>query len=199
MVRRTVQLLVGLAAYGTSMAMLVQARLGVLPWDVLHQGLARRLGLDLGLVVIVVGALTLLWWIPLRERPGVGTVANVLLVGLVTDLVLDVLPVASGWPARIGLAAGGIVLNALATAAYIGVGLGPGPRDGLMTGLVRRTGRSVRAVRTGIEVVAVLVGVVLGGTLGPATFVYALAVGPLVQVFLPPLTMRPVARRAVRT
>jgi uncharacterized membrane protein YczE len=138
-----------------------------------------------------VGAVVLLAWVPLRQRPGLGTVSNVLVIGLALDASLAVLPAVSSWPLRGLLVVAGVVLNAVATAAYIGVRLGPGPRDGLMTGLVGRTGRSVRLVRTGIEVVVVVVGVVLGGTLGPATVVYALAIGPLVQLLLPRLVVAP--------
>lgn len=185
--RRLVQLFVGLALYGTSMAMMVRSELGVMPWDVLHQGLARNLGWSLGLVTIAVGVLVLLAWIPLREKPGIGTVSNVLVIGVAVDLALAALPRTDLLPAQVLLAAGGVVLNAVATAAYIGVRLGPGPRDGLMTGLVRRTGHSVRLVRTSIEVCVVAVGWLLGGTLGLVTAIYALGIGPLVQVFLPAL------------
>ncbi len=141
--RRLVQLFLGLALYGVSIAALVLADLGLMPWDVLHQGLARLVDLSLGTVIIVVGVIVLLAWIPLRERPGVGTVANVVVVGLVADAVLAAVDPPSSLPVRLALAAGGILLNAVATAAYVGVRLGAGPRDGLMTGLVRRTGREV--------------------------------------------------------
>lgn len=187
--RRLAQLWGGLALYGFSMALLVRAELGVMPWDVLHQGLARHLGWSLGSVSIVVGALVLLLWLPLRERPGVGTLSNVVLIGLSVDAALRALPPVESLPVRVALVAAGIGLNAVATAAYIGVRLGPGPRDGLMTGLVRRTGGSVRRVRTGIEVIVVSTGWLLGGTLGLATVLYALAIGPLVQPLLPRLTV----------
>jgi uncharacterized membrane protein YczE len=188
--RRLVQLYAGLVLYGVSMALLVRSTLGVMPWDVLHQGLSRHLGWSLGTVTVVVGAAVLLCWIPLRERPGLGTVSNVVVIGVAVDGALAVLPAPSALVLRLLLAAGGIALNAVATALYIGVRLGPGPRDGLMTGLVRRTGRSVRLVRTSLEVVVVVAGWLLGGTLGPATVVYALAVGPVVHVLLPRLTVR---------
>jgi uncharacterized membrane protein YczE len=188
--RRLVQLYAGLALYGVSMALLVRSGLGVMPWDVLHQGLARQLGWSLGTVAIVVGAVVLLAWIPLRQRPGLGTVSNVVVIGLAVDATLAVLPAPSALVVRIGFVTGGIVLNAVATAAYIGVHLGPGPRDGLMTGLVGRTGRSVRLVRTAIEAAVVATGWLLGGTLGLATILYALAIGPLVQVLLPRLSLR---------
>lgn len=187
--RRLVQLYVGLVLYGASMALLVRSRLGVMPWDVLHQGLSRHLGWSLGTVSIVVGALVLLAWIPLRQMPGVGTVSNVFVIGLAVDATLALLPVPSNLAVRIALVAGGVLLNGVATAAYIGVHLGPGPRDGLMTGLVRRTGGSVRIVRTSIEVAVVATGWLLGGTLGLGTVVYALAIGPLVQLLLPRLSL----------
>jgi uncharacterized membrane protein YczE len=187
--RRLVQLYAGLVLYAVSMALLVRSGLGVMPWDVLHQGLARQLGWSLGVVTMVVGALVLLAWVPLRERPGLGTVSNVVVIGLALDAALAVLPEPSSLPLRVALVGLGIVLNAVATAAYIGVHLGPGPRDGLMTGLVRRSGRSVRLVRTSIEVAVVAVGWLLGGTLGVATVLYALAIGPLVHVLLPRLSV----------
>jgi uncharacterized membrane protein YczE len=188
--RRLVQLYVGLVAYGMSMGLLVRSSLGVMPWDVLHQGLARRLHWSLGTMTIVVGVLVLLCWVPLRERPGLGTVSNVVVIGVVVDAVLAVLPPPGALWLRLGFALAGVLLNALATALYIGARLGPGPRDGLMTGLVRRTGGSVRVVRTSIEVAVVLIGWALGGTFGVVTVVYALAVGPLVHLLLPPLTVR---------
>lgn len=187
--RRLAQLYAGLALYGLSMALLVRAELGVMPWDVLHQGIARHVGWSLGTVSIVVGALVLLLWVPLRERPGLGTLSNVVVIGLAVDASLALLPGVDALPARMALVVAGVVLNAVATAAYIGVRMGPGPRDGLMTGLVRRSGRPVRLVRTGIEVVVVASGWLLGGTLGVATVLYALAIGPLVQPLLPRLTV----------
>jgi uncharacterized membrane protein YczE len=187
--RRLLQLYVGLALYGLSMALLVRAKLGVMPWDVLHQGITRHVDWSLGFVSIVVGALVLLLWVPLRQRPGVGTVSNVVVIGLSVDASLAVIPAVDAPVVRGLLVLAGIVLNAVATAAYIGVHLGPGPRDGLMTGLVRRTGWSVRLVRTGIEVAVVASGWLLGGTLGLATVLYALSIGPLVQVLLPRLSV----------
>ena len=178
------------------MALLVRAELGVMPWDVLHQGLARTFGGSIGLVSIVVGALLLVLWIPLHQRPGVGTLSNVMVIGVSVDVALAVLPAVDNLVVRILLVVAGIGLNAVATAAYIGVQLGPGPRDGLMTGLVRRTGGSVRLVRTSIEVVVVLSGWLLGGTLGLGTVLYALMIGPLVQPLLPVFT---VERRVTTT
>ena len=187
--RRLTQLLVGLVLYGVSMAMMVRGALGLDPWDVLHYGVATHLPLTLGQVVIVTGVLVLLLWIPLRQMPGLGTVANAILVGLATDATLAVLGAAAGMPGRVALMLGGVVLNALATAMYIGSQFGPGPRDGLMTGLVRRTGWSVRLVRTVLEVSVVAVGWLLGGVAGIGTIVYALGIGPLVQLMLPYFTV----------
>jgi uncharacterized membrane protein YczE len=180
-----VQLYAGLALYGASMALIIRSTLGNMPWDVLHQGLAERMGWTIGTVSILVGALVLLAWIPLRQRPGLGTVSNVVVIGLAVDATLAVVPAPGSLPLRVALLLAGVLLNAVATAAYIGVHLGPGPRDGLMTGLVRRTGGSVRLVRTSIEVAVVATGWLLGGTLGVGTVVYALAIGPLVQLLLP--------------
>lgn len=184
-VRRLTQLYAGLLLYGFSMALLIEAGLGVMPWDVLHQGLAQRTGLTIGLITIIVGAAVLLAWLPLRQRPGIGTVSNVIVIGLAVDAALALLGAPEDLALRVGYLAAGIVLNGVATAAYIGARLGPGPRDGLMTGLVHHTGGSVRLVRTAIEVSVVAVGWALGGTLGVGTVGYALAIGPLVHVFLP--------------
>jgi uncharacterized membrane protein YczE len=192
-IRRGTQLLIGLWLYGMSGAMQVQAGLGLDPWDVLHQGLARHTGLAIGTMVIVVGAAVLLLWIPLRQKPGIGTVANALLVGIAMNVTLDWLPAPSALAARIPLLAGGIVLCGIATGLYIGTNLGPGPRDGLMTGLARRTGRSIRLVRTGIELTVLLVGFLLGGSVGVGTVAFAVAIGPLTQLFLKLFAARPVA------
>jgi uncharacterized membrane protein YczE len=189
--RRLAQLYAGLVLYGVSMALMVRSSLGVMPWDVLHQGLSRRLGWSLGSVTIVVGALVLLAWIPLRERPGLGTLSNVVVVGLAVDAVLAVLPAPGGLAGRAAFAAAGILLNGVATAAYIGVRLGPGPRDGLMTSLVRRTGGPLGPIRTAIEVTVVLTGWLLGGTLGVVTVLYALSIGPLVHLLLPRFALTP--------
>jgi uncharacterized membrane protein YczE len=191
MTRRLVQLFVGLALYGVSLAFLLRAGLGLAPWDVLHQGLAGLVGATVGQMVIAVSFVVLLLWIPLRERPGFGTIANALLVGAFVDLTLLGLEDATGWPARIGLLAAGIALNGLATALYIGASLGSGPRDGLMTGLVRRTGRSVRVVRTSLELTVLVVGWLLGGTVGIGTVLYAVAIGPIAHALLPLLTVDP--------
>lgn len=194
MTRRLVQLYLGLVLFAVSMALFIRADLGVMPWDVLHQGLERWVPLSFGTVTIVVGALVLLAWIPLRQRPGLGTVSNVLVIGVVVDAVLAAMPEQRAIPVRIVLLVTGVVLNAVATAAYIGARFGPGPRDGLMTGIVARTGWPVRWVRTAIEVGVVAVGWLLGGTFGIGTLVYALAVGPLVHPLLP--LLRTPERRA---
>ncbi|OMC29696.1 hypothetical protein A5740_17455 [Mycobacterium sp. GA-1841] len=181
---RTALLLIGLCGYGVSMAMMVRAGLGLDPWDVFHQGLTRHTPLSLGMASAVTGVVVLLAWIPLRNRPGVGTVANVVVIAVTVDATLAVLPAASAMPVRIAMMIGAVVLNAISTVLYIGAGLGPGPRDGLMTGLVARTGLSVRLVRTGIEATVLAIGWLLGGTIGIGTVVYAFGIGPLVQLFL---------------
>lgn len=182
--RRLFQLYAGLALYGVSSALLVKAGLGLEPWNVLHQGLAELTGLSMGLVLTVVGAAVLLLWIPLRQRPGLGTVSNVLVIGFAMDATLAVLPEAHSLAVRVPVLLTGVVLNGLATGLYISAGLGPGPRDGLMTGLHRRTGRSVRLIRTAMEVTVVATGFALGGTVGIGTLLYTLAIGPLTQFFL---------------
>ncbi|MGW6129975.1 membrane protein YczE [Cellulomonas sp. NPDC055163] len=191
--RRYVQLLAGLVLYAASITLLVRAGLGSMPWDVLSQGVSRRTGLSFGTVTVLVSVVVLLVWIPLRQRPGIGTVANVVVIGALVDPFLALLarlPEQLPLAARVGLVVAGIVLNGLATALYVGVRLGPGPRDGLMTGLVARTGRSTRLVRSTIEVVVVTVGWLLGGTVGLGTLAYALAIGPVVHHLLPRFTVR---------
>jgi uncharacterized membrane protein YczE len=182
--------MVGLVLYGLSMAMLIRGGLGLDPWDVFHFGVADRLPVSFGTVVILTGLGVLLLWVPLRQVPGLGTVANAVVIGLATDAALAVLVAPDAMAGRVGLMVGGVVLNGLATALYIGSQLGPGPRDGLMTGLVRRTGWSIRAVRTSIEVTVVAVGWALGGVVGVGTVLYALAIGPLVQLMLPMFIVR---------
>jgi uncharacterized membrane protein YczE len=183
--RRLVQLYAGLALYGVSMALFLRSELGNMPWDVLHQGIARFVPLSFGTITIATGVLVLLGWIPLRQLPGLGTVSNVLVIGLVVDQALRALATPTHLAVRIAFLLGGVVLNAVATACYIGARFGPGPRDGLMTGIVGRYGWPTRVVRTVIEVVVVVLGVALGGTFGVGTVVYALAVGPLVHPLLP--------------
>ncbi|TQK43255.1 putative membrane protein YczE [Streptomyces sp. SLBN-118] len=182
--RRLLQLSIGLALYGVSSALLVRGGLGLEPWGVLHQGLAERTGLTIGVVSIIVGAAVLLLWIPIRQRPGLGTVSNVFVIGIAMDGTLALVPNAHGLAAQIPVLIGGIVLNGVATGLYIAARFGPGPRDGLMTGLHRITGRTIRLVRTAIEVAVVATGFVLGGSVGVGTVAYALAIGPLAQLFL---------------
>ncbi|MFE4577482.1 YitT family protein [Streptomyces chartreusis] len=164
--------------------MLVEAGLGLEPWNVLHQGLAELTGLTIGVLSIIVGAAVLLLWIPLRQRPGLGTVSNVFVVGVAMDGALALLPEAHSLAVRIPLLVGGILLNGAATGLYIAARFGPGPRDGLMTGLHRRTGRSIRLMRTAVEIAVVVTGFALGGTVGIGTLLYALSIGPLAQLFL---------------
>ncbi|MEU6356117.1 hypothetical protein ABZ896_43555 [Streptomyces sp. NPDC047072] len=182
--RRLIQLYVGLALYGASSALLVEAGLGLEPWNVLHQGLAELTGLTIGVVSIIVGAAVLLLWIPLRQRPGLGTVSNVFVVGIAMDGTLALVPEVHGLAVRIPLLMAGIVLNGAATGLYIAARFGPGPRDGLMTGLHLRTGRSIRLMRTAVEVAVVGTGFLLGGTIGIGTVLYAVSIGPLAQLFL---------------
>lgn len=191
LVRRIIQLLLGLVLYGVSMALMIESGLGLNPWDVFHQGLSRVTGISFGWIVLLVGVPVLLLWIPLRQKPGVGTVANLVVVGFSADAALSVLPAGSTIPGRIGLLIGGILLNGFATGLYIGSRMGPGPRDGLMTGLAGRFPRlSLRLIRTVIELMVLGAGFLLGGTVGIGTIVYALAIGPLVHLFLPRLTVR---------
>ena len=187
--RRLGQLAVGLSLYGFSMAMMVRSQLGLAPWDVLHIGLAARLPLSFGEVTMVVGALVLALWAPLRQWPGLGTIANVVVIGLVSDLGLTLLSEPTSLVGRALLLLGGIVLNGIAGGLYIGSQLGPGPRDGLMTGVARRSGWSLRIVRTGIEVTVLGVGWALGGVVGIGTIAYAVLIGPIVQLVLPLVTV----------
>ena len=189
-VRRLAQLFGGLALYGASMGLMIRSGLGLDPWDVLHEALSQLTGLTFGTVTALTGALVLLCWLPLRQRPGIGTVANILVIAVAVDLTLAVTTPPSALAPRIVLMVAGVVLNGLASAAYIGVRLGPGPRDGLMTGLHARAGWSIRLVRTAIELTVLTTGWLLGGTLGIGTVLYALAIGPLVQAFLPFVTWR---------
>lgn len=191
--RRLTQLYTGLLLYGLSASMLLLAGLGVDPWDVFHQGLSRRLGLGVGTWVLIVGAFVLLLWIPLRQRPGFGTVNNAIAVGLIVDAVLATVPPVHGLAARLIVMVAGVVLNGVATGLYIGAGLGPGPRDGLMTGLAAR-GHSIRVVRTSIELTVLLTGWALGGTVGIGTVVYALAIGPIAHFTIPRLAIKVSAR-----
>lgn len=188
--RRVVQLFAGLALYGASMAVMIESTLGLNPWDVFHQGVARVTGLSFGWVVLLVGIPVLLLWIPLRQKPGAGTIANLVVVGFAADATLALLPTGEAIPVRVGYLVVGILLNGVATGMYIGSNLGPGPRDGLMTGLAGRFPRlSVRLIRTVIELTVLGAGFLLGGTVGVGTVAYALAIGPLAQLFLPLFTV----------
>ncbi|WP_430779895.1 YczE/YyaS/YitT family protein [Actinoplanes sp. G11-F43] len=188
--RRVVQLFVGLVLYGVSTALMVESGLGLNPWDVFHQGLSEVTGISFGVVVLLVGVPVLLLWIPLRQRPGFGTVANLVVVGFAADAALRLLPAGESLPAKVGLLVGGILLNGFATGLYIGSRMGPGPRDGLMTGLAGRFPTvSLRVIRTGIELLVLGAGFLLGGTVGVGTIAYAVAIGPLVHLFLPRLTV----------
>jgi uncharacterized membrane protein YczE len=184
MPRRLTQLYCGLVLYGFSAGLLIVSRLGNDPWDVLHQGLSRHTGIGTGVWADIAGVVVLLAWIPLRQRPGIGTLSNVLVVGLAIQATIVVCGSAHGTALPIALVVTGTALNAIATGMYIAVDLGPGPRDGLMTGIAAR-GHSIRAVRSSIELTALATGIVLGGTFGPATIFYALMIGPLVHLTLP--------------
>ena len=185
MTRRLIQLFLGRALYGISLGLMVRANFGLDPWDVFHQGLAQHTGLSLGMMVNLIGAAVLLLWIPIRQRPGIGTIANVFLIGTFADISLWLIPPMQSLPLAMTMLVGGVCLNGVATGAYIGAGLGPGPRDGLMTGLVKRTGGSVRVIRTSIEVAVLAAGWLLGGTVGLGTVIYAIAIGPIVHRMLP--------------
>jgi uncharacterized membrane protein YczE len=188
--RRLLQLELGLACYGVSISLMLKARLGNQPWDVFHQGVARHTGLSVGTVLIITGAAVLLCWIPLRQRPGIGTISNIVVIGLVVDQVNRLLPQPSQLALRGLFLVAGIVLCGVASGLYIGANLGPGPRDGLMTGLARRRW-SLRGWRTLIEITVVVLGGLLGGRVGIGTIAYALSIGPLAQLFLPWFTVRP--------
>lgn len=190
--RRLPQLYAGLFLYGLTAACLIRSRLGNSPWDVLHQGIAAHLGISIGTVTIAASVVVLLAWVPLREMPGLGTLSNAAIVGLATNLGLAILPGAHELAGRIALMAAGIAGNAVATAMYIGARLGPGPRDGLMTSLHRRTRRPIWVVRTSIEISVVVLGWLLGGLFGVGTVLYAVAIGPLVQRLLPLFTVQTV-------
>jgi len=191
LVRRTTQLFAGLALYGVSMALMIESGLGLTSWDVFHQGVSESTGLSIGAVVILTGIPLLLLWIPLRQRIGFGTLANLVVIGVVVDGALVVLPTGEALAVRITELVAGILLNGVATGLYIGARLGPGPRDGLMTGIVNRFPKlSIRLVRTSIEATVLLIGFLLGGTVGLGTIAYAVTIGPLCQLFLPIFTVR---------
>lgn len=186
---RIARCVLGLALFGVGIALIIQADLGAAPWDVFHTGVSELTGIPVGVVIILVGVALLALWIPLREQPGLGTVLNAIEIGIVVDLVLPLLPATGHLLSRTAMMLAGVVVIAIGSGLYIGAGLGPGPRDGLMTGVARRGWLSIRTARTGIEIVALAIGVALGGSVGIGTAVFALGIGPLVQVFLPHLTM----------
>jgi uncharacterized membrane protein YczE len=186
---RFVQLFAGLALYGFSDGLLVRANLGLDPWDVFHQGLSRTIGLEIGTWSIIVGAFVLLLWIPLHQRPGVGTVCNVVVVGVVLNATVSEIPAPNVLVVRYAVLAAAILLNGIATGAYIGAGLGPGPRDGLTVGIAAR-GISLRLVRTSIEVSVLIAGWLLGGSVGIGTLAYALLIGPITHVTIPAFRLR---------
>lgn len=189
--RRLVQLYAGLLLYGFSIALMVRSHLGLAPWDVLHSGLTHHVPIDIGEALVIVSFVVMLAWIPLRELPGIGTISNAVVIGLSTDAFLAIMPSPREIGIRAGLLVAGIALQGLATAAYIGAQFGRGPRDGLMTGLARRTGRSLRLVRTLMELTVVAIGLLLGGVAGVGTIVYAVSIGPISQALLPPLIVAP--------
>lgn len=187
-IRRFIQLQIGLFLYGLSIALMVRANLGLNPWSVFHQGLSDLTGISLGLIVNLVGLVVLLTWIPLRQKPGIGTICNVLVIGTAADICLWALPPVSGVALQIVFLIAAIVLNAAATGAYIGAGLGPGPRDGITTGLLRVTGWQIRWIRMGVEATVLALGWLMGGKVGIGTVVFVLTTGPLLQIFLPMFT-----------
>jgi uncharacterized membrane protein YczE len=186
--RRSIQLLGGLLLYGLSAGMLIEAKLGIDPWDVLHQGIAHHTGISIGKVTIGIGVLVLLGWIPLKQRPGLGTIANAIVIGVAMDFALDLLPQPDEIAVRAVFMVVGVGLSGLATGLYIGAGMGPGPRDGLMTGIAAR-GHSIRVVRTGLEVTVLLLGWALGGNVGVGTVFYALTIGPIAHITIPAFTI----------
>jgi uncharacterized membrane protein YczE len=198
MIRRILQLLVGLFLYGIAISMMVQASIGIAPWDVLTQGLSKVTHIPFGWMTNLIGVAVLLFWIPIRQRPGVGTVLNVLLIGPSAQLGLALIPTVSVLWEQVLLFAGGLVLLAIATGLYIGARLGPGPRDGLMTGIHRRTGWRIWIVRSGIEVSVLLLGWALGGDFGVGTIAFALLIGPLVQITMPRLVVPPPGHKRER-
>jgi uncharacterized membrane protein YczE len=186
--RRFAQLAAGLVGYGLTASMLVLARLGLDPWDVLHQGLARTIGLQIGTWAVIVSVLVLLAWIPIRQRPGIGTICNAVVVGLVMDAVLGAVHPPHALAARWALMVAGVIGNGIATGFYIGAGLGPGPRDGLSVGIAGR-GHSMRVVRTMVEGTVLVTGFALGGTVGVGTVAYALCIGPITHQTIPALAV----------
>lgn len=189
LVERITRCVIGLALFGIGISLIIDARIGVPPWDVFHQGVAERIDRSIGTVIIGTGAVLMLLWIPLRQKPGIGTILNAIEIGLVANVAIDLLPQPESVFAQVPMMLSGIVVTAVGSGLYIGSGLGPGPRDGLMTGLAAR-GIPLRLARTGIEVTVLVVGWFLGGQVGVGTVAFALLIGPLVQVCLPRLAMK---------
>ncbi|MFZ9581171.1 MAG: YczE/YyaS/YitT family protein [Ilumatobacteraceae bacterium] len=190
---RLARCLAGLACFGTGITLFLQSHLGPPPWDVFHKGVSEKTGLSIGVVIIGTGVLLLLFWIPLRQRPGIGTILNAIEIGLVVNLTKSFIGEPDNVFARVAMLVGGLVVIAFGSALYIGAGLGPGPRDGLMMGLAER-GVSVRMARTILEIVVVIAGMSLGGSIGIGTLVFAVGIGPLVQWLLPRFDTRPVGQ-----
>ncbi|MCR2818884.1 hypothetical protein NQ166_08585 [Microbacterium sp. zg.Y1090] len=191
MTRRVIQLLVGLVIFGAGCALMVQAHIGLDPWTVFAQGIALQTGIGIGWVTIIIGAVVLLLWIPLRQRPGIGTLANIVLVGTSMQLTLEVLPDVEGWLAQAGMFIAGLLCVAVASGLYIGARFGPGPRDGLMTGLHEKWGWPIWVSRFGVEASVLVAGWLLGGTVGVGTVLFAVSIGPLVQLALRVFDTRP--------
>jgi len=194
-VERIVRCLFGLVLFGVGITMQIEANLGAAPWDVFHTGVSELTGISTGWIIVITGVLLLLLWIPLHERPGLGTILNATVIGVVVDVALPIIGEPGSVVARLVMTLGGVIIVAIGSGFYIGAGLGPGPRDGLMTGLAKRSVRgrsiSIRAGRTFVEVVVMVIGVLLGGAIGIGTVAFMVGIGPLVQIFLPPLTMSP--------
>jgi len=186
--QRLVRCIFGLALFGIGISLQMNANIGAPPWDVFHQGVAKQTEISVGKIIVMTGFILLLLWIPLKQKPGLGTILNALEIGLVADLALAIIPEPKNIFVRVMMASLGIVIVAIGTGFYIGSALGPGPRDGLMTGLAKR-GIPIRIGRTAIEVTVLVVGLLLGGQVGVATFAFALGVGPLVHFFLPRLAI----------
>jgi uncharacterized membrane protein YczE len=200
MTRRVLQLMVGLALYGAGDGLMIRAGFGLDPWTVFAQGISLHTGVGIGWITNIVGLLVLLAWIPLRQKPGIGTIANILVVGTAIQATITLLPATTSLPLRVLLFVGGILLVALASGLYIGAHFGPGPRDGLMTGLHARLGWPIWLCRGSVEVTVLLIGWLLGGTVGVGTLVFAFGIGPLVGIALPLLdTRRTATPRSGRT
>lgn len=189
LVERITRCVLGLALFGIGISLIIEARIGVPPWDVFHQGVAQRIDRSIGTVIIGTGMALMLLWIPLRQKPGIGTILNAIEIGLVANVAIALLPQPESLVIQVPMMLAGVVVTAIGSGLYIGSGLGPGPRDGLMTGLAAR-GMKLRVARTGIEIVVLVIGWLLGGQVGVGTVAFALLIGPLVQIFLPRLAMK---------